>query len=62
MHPRHTKLLDLICQNGRMAVTELSAVLGVSEVTIRKDLNTQSPLLIEYSIFLKSASKPCSRR
>ena len=39
MHPRHTKLLDLICQNGRMAVTELSAALGVSEVTIRKDLN-----------------------
>lgn len=39
MHPRHMKLLDLICQNGRLAVTELSAKLGVSEVTIRKDLN-----------------------
>lgn len=44
MHPRHTKLLDLICQNGRMAVTELSAALGVSEVTIRKDLSTCSPI------------------
>lgn len=39
MHLRHMKLLDLICQNGRLAVTELSAKLGVSEVTIRKDLN-----------------------
>lgn len=39
MHPRHMKLLDLLCQNGRLAVTELSAKLGVSEVTIRKDLN-----------------------
>lgn len=39
MQPRHMKLLDLISQNKRMAVTELSEALGVSEVTIRKDLN-----------------------
>ncbi len=39
MNPRHTKLLDIISQKKRVAVTELSETLKVSEVTIRKDLN-----------------------
>lgn len=40
MHMRHTKLLNLVNRNRRVSVTELSRELGVSEVTIRKDLTT----------------------
>ena len=38
MHVRHTRLLKLVNDKKRIAVTELSAALDVSEVTIRKDL------------------------
>lgn len=38
MHMRHTKLLNLVNREKRISVTELSRELGVSEVTIRKDL------------------------
>ena len=40
MHSRHTKLLALVNQKKRIAVTEMAEKLVVSEVTIRKDLNT----------------------
>ena len=40
VHIRHTKLLNLVNEKKRVAVTELAATLGVSEVTIRKDLST----------------------
>ncbi|SHK26175.1 transcriptional regulator, DeoR family [Selenomonas ruminantium] len=39
MHIRHSKLLSLVNQHNRIAVTELARALDVSEVTIRKDLN-----------------------
>jgi len=39
MHIRHSKLLSLVNQHNRIAVTELAKALDVSEVTIRKDLN-----------------------
>lgn len=39
MHIRHTKLLNIVNNKHRVAVTELAQVLNVSEVTIRKDLS-----------------------
>ncbi len=39
MKQRHTKILELLTQNKRMEVTTLSEILGVSQVTIRKDLD-----------------------
>ena len=39
MHVRHSKLLSLVNQHNRIAVTDLAKELDVSEVTIRKDLN-----------------------
>lgn len=38
MMTRHTKILELITENKKMEVTTLSKLLGVSQVTIRKDL------------------------
>ncbi|MEG0276609.1 MAG: DeoR/GlpR family DNA-binding transcription regulator [Coprobacillus sp.] len=38
MNKRHTEILDLLTQNKKMEVTKLSDLLGVSQVTIRKDL------------------------
>ena len=35
---RHTKILEILSKNGRAEVISLSDVLGVSQVTIRKDL------------------------
>lgn len=40
MHMRHTKLLNIVNNKKRVAVTELAEDLDVSEVTIRKDLST----------------------
>lgn len=40
MHIRHTKLLNLVNNKKRIAVTELAKILNVSEVTIRKDLSS----------------------
>ena len=37
---RHTKLLNLVNRNRRVSVASLAKELGVSEVTIRKDLTT----------------------
>lgn len=39
MNKRHTKILELLSKNKRMEVTRLSELLGVSQVTIRKDLD-----------------------
>ncbi len=39
VHIRHTKLLNLVNEKKRIAVTELARSLDVSEVTIRKDLS-----------------------
>lgn len=38
MKERHLKILDLVNEKGRISVQELSARLGLSVVTIRKDL------------------------
>ena len=38
MHPRHSVILELVNSVGRITVADLSAQLGVSEVTIRQDL------------------------
>ena len=38
MHMRHTKLLNLVNREKRISVAALARELGVSEVTIRKDL------------------------
>jgi DeoR/GlpR family transcriptional regulator of sugar metabolism len=37
---RHGKILEIIAKNGRAEVISLSDILGVSQVTIRKDLDT----------------------
>lgn len=39
MNKRHTQILDLLTKNKKMEVTKLSELLGVSQVTIRKDLD-----------------------
>lgn len=38
MHPRHSVILELVNDRGRITVAELSSLVGVSEVTIRQDL------------------------
>lgn len=40
MNKRQSQILDLLTQNKKLKVTELSDVLNVSQVTIRKDLST----------------------
>ena len=35
---RHSRILDLLSQFGRVYATELSLQLGVSEDTVRRDL------------------------
>lgn len=44
MNKRQSQILDLLTQNKKLKVTELSDVLNVSQVTIRKDLSA-----LEYS-------------
>lgn len=39
MHPRHSVILELVNERGRISVVELSDQVGVSEVTVRQDLN-----------------------
>ena len=39
MNKRQSQILDLLTQNKKLNVTELSEVLNVSQVTIRKDLS-----------------------
>src|SRR5689334_11894825 len=36
---RQRKILELIAQNGQVAVTDLCALFGVSEMTVRRDLS-----------------------
>ena len=40
LHIRHRKLLNIVNEKKRVAVTDLAQSLDVSEVTIRKDLST----------------------
>ena len=49
MNKRQTKILELLTQNKKVEVTKLSELLGVSQVTIRKDLDalSESGMLIE---------------
>ena len=42
MNKRQTKILELLTQNKKVEVTKLSELLGVSQVTIRKDLDALS--------------------
>ncbi len=42
MNKRQTKILELLTQNKKIEVTKLSELLGVSQVTIRKDLDALS--------------------
>ena len=39
MNERHTKILDLLTKYKKVEVSKLSQLLGVSQVTIRKDLD-----------------------
>lgn len=39
MSERHTKILELLTENKKVEVTQLSKLLNVSQVTIRKDLD-----------------------
>ena len=39
MNARQTNILDILSNQNRISVAELSAALEVSEVTIRKDLS-----------------------
>ena len=39
MSERHTQILELLTEQKRVEVTELSELLHVSQVTIRKDLD-----------------------
>jgi len=39
MNQRHTKLIEIVSKYGKIEVNELSKLLGISRVTIRKDLN-----------------------
>jgi len=39
MNSRQQTILQLVIDKGRMSVTELAKMTGVSEVTIRQDLN-----------------------
>ena len=39
MDERHSQILDLVSNNGKIAVSELAQSIGISEVTVRKDLS-----------------------
>ena len=58
MNKRQTKILELLTQNKKIEVTKLSELLGVSQVTIRKDLDalSESGMLIRehgYALLIK---------
>lgn len=40
MNSRQQKILQMVIDKGQMSVSELAKITGVSEVTIRQDLNT----------------------
>ena len=59
MNKRQTQILELLTQNKKIEVTKLSELLGVSQVTIRKDLDAlaESGMLVRehgYSTLNKS--------
>ena len=43
---RHTQIRNLVNENGQITVTELNAILNVSEATIRRDLEEMDQLWI----------------
>ncbi len=49
MNKRQSSIVNLVNSSGKISVTQLSEQLGVSEVTIRKDLN----LLSNYGIIIR---------
>lgn len=40
MNSRQQSILQMVVDKGQMSVAELAKITGVSEVTIRQDLNT----------------------
>ncbi|MGV7093140.1 DNA-binding transcriptional regulator YciT [Siccibacter turicensis] len=50
MNPRQQTILQMVIDNGRVSVAELARTTGVSEVTIRQDLN-----LLERQSYLRRA-------
>ena len=50
MELRHTKILELLTEKNKVDVTELSQNLGVSQVTIRKDLDMLEKMGYETNI------------
>ncbi len=40
MNSRQQSILQMVTDKGQMSVAELAKITGVSEVTIRQDLNT----------------------
>lgn len=50
MNSRQQKILQMVIDKGQMSVSELAKITGVSEVTIRQDLNT-----LEKQSFLRRA-------
>ena len=58
MNKRQTKILELLTQNKKIEVTKLSELLGVSQVTIRKDLDALSESFVTSTfLFCVSNSK-----
>ena len=55
MTNRHTKILEILSKQQRVDVSVLSAVLGVSQVTVRKDLD----LLEEKGLVLREHGYAC---
>lgn len=62
---RHLKILDMLSKNKRLQVTDLSEKLGVSLVTIRKDLTEleNKKLLLRYQGYVElNTNTPVNRR
>lgn len=62
---RHLKILDMLSKNKRLQVTDLSEKLGVSLVTVRKDLTEleNKKLLLRYQGYVElNTNTPVNRR
>ena len=49
---RHEIILQLLRKKGSITVNEIKDELGISESTIRRDLNTQQRLLSQTILFI----------
>ena len=56
MNERQNKILELLLKEGKVEVVQLSHMLGVSQVTIRKDLNNLEEKGIIKDIIIASDS------